>query len=82
MSKLDDLIKGFDTDWYHDGQIMGAQPARDEAKQQIKGLFLELIGEDNEHHKDIPVPDPDPFALPSDYQNQLRRYLRNKVEEL
>lgn len=78
MSKLDHILE--DTLGAVDADAV--KQLAPVAKQQIKALFLELVGEDNEHHKDMPVPDPDPFALPQDHQNQLRRYLRKKVESL
>lgn len=54
-----------------------------EAKSALYDLILkEVIGLDNEHRRDMPIPDPDPFALPSDHQNQLRRYQRQKAKEL
>lgn len=43
MSKLDTIIKEFDTDWYHDGQVSNPEPAQDKAKQEIKDLFKELV---------------------------------------
>lgn len=82
MSKLDRILEQH-KEWLRGikiDRLIGVDS--ENTKQQIKELFLELIGEDNEHHRDMPVPDPDPFALPSDHQNQLRRYLRQKVSEL
>lgn len=63
MSKLDDILKG-DTLGVHD---------KEELKQQIKDLFLELVGEDELI-----------FTSRSNrrYTNQLRQELRNKVERL
>ena len=48
----------------------------------IEQTCNEVIGEENEHSKDMPVPDPDPFALPQDHQNQLRRFQRKHLKQL
>ena len=52
----------------------------DQALDSIEEVVKEVIGQENEHYKDMPVPDPDPFALPSDHQNQLRRYQLGRWE--
>lgn len=57
-----------------------AKAKRLEALDSIEEVVKEVIGQENEYSRDMPVPDPDPFALPSDHQNQLRRYQLGRWE--
>jgi hypothetical protein len=45
MSKLEELVDDFDTDWYHDGQVSDIKPAQEAAVAAIKELFRELVEE-------------------------------------
>ena len=76
MSKLDEILEVHDK---HPCFNCSTDDV-DIPKQQIKELFKELIDEDNEYLREMPVPDP--FALPQDYVNLWKQYMRKKVEEL
>lgn len=65
MSKLDDVITF----------VQDETTARDEAKQYIKALFLELIGEDNRFISDVP-------SIDEVVREEVRAELRQKVNEL
>ena len=72
-SKLNDwFIK-----WNEQAVLYWTPELEVEAKQQIKALMLELIGEDHEPGNDRLTPYHDTVA-----QNDLRAELRKKVEEL
>ena len=66
MSKLDDITVDF-------GYSVGSLSDAPEAKQQIKQLMLELIGDDALEN--------DPYDI-NKFQNILRDELRQKVNEL
>lgn len=77
MSKLDFIISAI---FYGGVQstVKGAiiktpTLSKEDGKQQIKSLYLELIGEDEKT---------DPYSPTGHKENQLRAELRKKVEEL
>ena len=61
-------------------QLISSTDTVDQALDSIEEVVKEVIGQENEYSRDMPVPDPDPFALPSDHQNQLRRYQLGRWE--
>jgi hypothetical protein len=70
MSQLDDILDTIDLDPYY-GEIV---EGREEAKQQIKALILELIGEDHTLEGDT-------YGI-HEAQNDLKYELRQKVQNL
>lgn len=72
MSKLDEVIikgiKAGDYDWYQ------GESADEEAKNDIKALFLELVGDDEDLYGDA-------YGI-HEAQNDLRQELRDKINAL
>lgn len=81
-TSLDDLLSTLTDDFrrWLEPQLLAWHKA--EVAKLLQVIEDEVIMQDNEHRKDMPVPDPDPFCLPSDHQNQLRRYQRLQLKKI
>lgn len=77
MSKLDDILATIGVEGIDDKHVVG----RDGAKQHIKGLILELIGEDEQETLSDKTQSPYKFNSNKRRRNILRRELRQKVNE-
>lgn len=78
MSKLDDIFKG-KISFEDDGDKIEAVFDAPLAKQEVKQLFLDLVGEDE---PDTRKDSYSVTAIYKDYRNDLRAELRKKIELL
>ena len=65
-----------DIERHYGGRTVGKTLNGDQALEALDTLFAEevkrIIGEENEYSRDMPMPDP--FVLPQDYANLMKRY--------
>jgi len=66
-----------DTDWCSGCSHPVCIESKKTHDRAIDQLVLDVIGKDNEHTRDMPVPDP--FARPQDYANSMKQYQRKIV---